>query len=160
MDNLQASVTPCVLSAAGSDSGSGAGIQADLKTISALGGYGCAAVTAITAQNRFGVSAWESVSAEMVEKQIDAVGADFEIEAIKIGMLGSSDVVSATARAVSRLSCRRVVADPVIASTSGDSLIDDHALDAMIAELFPSASLLTSESSRGGASFGISERRR
>lgn len=134
---------PRVLTIAGSDSGGGAGIQADLKTIAALGGYGAAVITAITAQNTQGVQAVQVVVAPMIRAQCDSVLDDMRMDAVKIGMLadvGSIKVVAAVLR------CRRppfVVLDPVLVATSGDSLALEDTVAAMRAELLPLADVLT-----------------
>jgi hydroxymethylpyrimidine/phosphomethylpyrimidine kinase len=114
---------PRVLSIAGSDSSGGAGIQADIKTITMLGGYAMTAITAITAQNTLGVSAVEVLLAEMVAAQIDACISDIGVDAIKIGMLGSPAIVAMVADRLERLDLP-VVFDPVMISTSGAALAD------------------------------------
>src|SRR5699024_3883302 len=123
------------------DSGGGAGIQADLKTFSALGVYGASVVTAITAQNTREVRAVEDVSPAMVGAQIDAVLADLGVGAMKIGMLSSPAIVAEVAR---RLDGRApVVVDPVMIAKSGNVLLHDAAIEALLAELLPRATLLT-----------------
>ena len=134
---------PRVLAIAGSDSGGGAGIQADLKTIAALGCYGMTAITALTAQNTVGVRAIHSVPTAMLRDQIDAVVEDIGVDAVKIGMLHLPETVSAVADAIDRHALRRVVLDPVMMSTSGARLIDDEAKAVLVRELFRRATLVT-----------------
>jgi hydroxymethylpyrimidine/phosphomethylpyrimidine kinase len=134
------------LTIAGSDSGGGAGIQADLKTFSALGVYGCSVITAITAQNTRTVSAVEAVSPAMVSAQIDAVFGDLDVKAIKIGMVGGADVITAVAERL-RIALQAdpipVVLDPVMVAKSGDSLLPDAAVRALRDRLLPLATVLT-----------------
>ena len=130
------------LTIAGSDSGGGAGIQADLKTFSALGVFGTSVVTAVTAQNTHGVRAVETLSPAIVAVQIDAVLDDFSVGAIKIGMVSSEAVIRAIAERL-RAHGRRAVVDPVMVATSGDRLIDEDALGALREELLPLADVLT-----------------
>jgi len=134
---------PTALTIAGSDSGGGAGIQADLKTFAAHGVYGLSAITAITAQNTQGVAASLAIAAEMVVAQIDAVVDDIGADAVKIGMLATGANVTAVAEAIDRLSLRLVVLDPVIASTSGAPLLDDDGVDRLRAQLLRRASVVT-----------------
>jgi len=131
------------LTIAGSDSGGGAGIQADLKTFMRFGVFGTSAITAVTAQNTLGVRAWERVSPALVRAQIDAVAADLRPAAIKSGMLGDADVVRAVAEGVRSHSLRPYVLDPVMVATSGDPLLEPDAVSAIVDELFPLASLVT-----------------
>ncbi len=134
---------PRVLSIAGSDSGGGAGIQADLKTFSALGCFGMTAITALTAQNTCGVNAIHAVPPAMLRDQIDAVLSDIGADAVKIGMLHSPDIVRTVAQAIDRHQLRQVVLDPVMVATSGAVLIDDAAIHVLVQELFPRASVIT-----------------
>jgi hydroxymethylpyrimidine/phosphomethylpyrimidine kinase len=134
---------PRVLSIAGSDSGGGAGIQADLKAIAALGCYGMTAITALTAQNTQGVRAIHPVPLQMLADQIDAVAQDIGVDAVKIGMLHSAPTVEAVAAALDRHQLRIVVLDPVMVATSGAVLIDPAAIAALVRELFPRALLVT-----------------
>lgn len=134
---------PRVLSIAGSDSGGGAGIQADLKTFSALGCFGMTAITALTAQNTCGVRAIHGVPPEMLRDQIDAVVEDIGVDAVKIGMLHAPEIVRTVAQAIDRHQLQRVVFDPVMVATSGAKLIDDPAITVLVAELFPRAALIT-----------------
>jgi hydroxymethylpyrimidine/phosphomethylpyrimidine kinase len=132
-----------VLTIAGSDSSGGAGIQADLKTFAALGVYGASAVTAVTAQNTIGVSAAETLSADLVTAQIEAVAGDLEIHATKTGMLGNAAIVEAVAAAIQELELPLVVVDPVMLAKSGDALLDEEGVRAMVAELLPQALVVT-----------------
>lgn len=134
---------PRVLSIAGSDSGGGAGIQADLKTFSALGCYGMTAITALTAQNTLGVRSIHGVPPQMLLDQIDAVVEDIGVDAVKIGMLHSPEIVHAVAEAIDRHALERVVLDPVMVATSGAVLIDNPAIAALVRELFGRAALVT-----------------
>ena len=134
---------PRVLSIAGSDSGGGAGIQADLKTFAALGCFGMTAITALTAQNTCGVRAIHPVPPEMLRAQIDAVLEDIGADAVKVGMLHSPEIVRTVAQAIDRHHLSRVVFDPVMVATSGAKLIDDPAIAVLVAELFPRATLIT-----------------
>lgn len=132
-----------VLSIAGSDSGGGAGIQADLKTIAALGGYGMTAITAITAQNTVGVRAIHALPPEVLAAQIDAVVEDIGVDAVKIGMLHDPAVVRVVAAAIRRHGLKRVVLDPVMVATSGDRLIAAETVAVLVGELFPLVDLIT-----------------
>lgn len=132
-----------VLSIAGSDSGGGAGIQADLKTFSALGCYGMTAITAITAQNTQGVRGIHGVPADMLKAQIDAVMEDIGVDAIKIGMLHAPEVVHVVAQAIRNYGIGKVVLDPVMVATSGDKLIHDETAEVLVRELFPLATVIT-----------------
>ena len=132
-----------VLSIAGSDSGGGAGIQADLKTFSALGCYGMTAITAITAQNTQGVRAIHGVPPDMLRAQIDAVVEDIGVDAVKIGMLHSPEVVAVVADALRRHHLPHVVLDPVMVATSGDRLMADETVQVLVRELFPLATVVT-----------------
>lgn len=133
---------PTLLIIAGSDSGGGAGIQADLKTASARGAYGTTAITAVTAQNTRGVHGVELLPPELVALQIRAVLDDIGADAVKIGMLGSVAIVRAVANAL-RDYCGPVVLDPVMIAKSGDALLDDDAIAALRDDLLPRAALLT-----------------
>ncbi len=134
---------PRVLSIAGSDSGGGAGIQADLKTFAALGCYGMTAITALTAQNTLGVRAIHAVPLAVLRDQIDAVVEDIGVDAVKIGMLHSAETVREVAAGLQRHNLRRVVLDPVMIATSGAVLIDTEAVDVLVRELFPLATVVT-----------------
>lgn len=134
---------PRVLSIAGSDSGGGAGIQADLKTFSALGCFGMTAITALTAQNTCGVRAIHGVPAQMLTDQIDAVVEDIGVDAVKIGMLHSSEIVQTVAQAIDRHALQRIVFDPVMVATSGAVLIDHEAISVLVRELFARTAVIT-----------------
>ena len=134
---------PRVLSIAGSDSGGGAGIQADLKTFAALGCYGMTAITALTAQNTLGVRSVHGVSQEILRDQIDAVAQDMSPHAVKIGMLHSPEAVQTVAVAIDRYSFPNVVLDPVITASSGTSLTERPAVAALIRELFGRVTVIT-----------------
>lgn len=132
-----------VLTIAGSDCSGGAGIQADLKAMSALGCYGMSVITALTAQNTTGVTAVEGVSPMMVAAQIDAVFADIPPVAVKTGMLYSAEIVEAVADKMCRYGVTNLIIDPVMVSTSGSKLIADDAIDVMRTRLFPKALMIT-----------------
>jgi hydroxymethylpyrimidine/phosphomethylpyrimidine kinase len=131
------------LTIAGSDSGGGAGIQADLKTFSALGVYGCSVITALTAQNTRAVTAVLEVPAHFVTAQLDAVFSDLKIGAVKIGMLGTIEVIEAVAAGIERWHPDWVVLDPVMVAKSGDRLLRDDAVAALRDRLIPLADLIT-----------------
>ncbi len=135
-------MTPIALTIAGSDSGGGAGIQADIKAFSARGAYGASVITAITAQNTRAVTAVEEISPPVVAAQIEAVLDDLAVGAIKIGMLSSPDIIHVVAAGV-RGRGIPVVLDPVMVAKSGDSLLQDEAVSALIEELLPLAALIT-----------------
>jgi hydroxymethylpyrimidine/phosphomethylpyrimidine kinase len=134
---------PRVLTIAGSDSGGGAGIQADLKTCSAWGCYGMTAITALTAQNTQGVQGIHAVPPEFLAAQIDSVCTDLGVDAIKIGMLHMPEVVRVVVRAIERHQPRWVVLDPVMVATSGDKLIEEATVEVIVKELFPLVSVIT-----------------
>jgi len=135
---------PVVLSIAGSDSGGGAGIQADLKAFAAAGVHGATAITALTAQSTVGVSAVEVVSPAMVEAQVDAVAGDLGVDAVKIGMLGDVATIEAVARALDRLPPGTpVVHDPVMVAESGARLLPQAATTALIQHVLPRATVIT-----------------
>jgi len=134
---------PKVLTIAGSDSGGGAGIQADLKVITALGGYGMSVITAITAQNTLGVSRIQDIDLDVVEAQIDAVFLDIGVDIVKIRILASPEIVRTVASALKRHGAKRIILDPVLRATSGASLGGDDTAQAIIKELFPMATLGT-----------------
>ena len=134
---------PRVLTIAGSDSGGGAGIQADLKTFASLGCYGMTAITALTAQNTLGVQAIQSVPAAFLKAQLQSVLDDIGVDAVKIGMLHSPEVVEVVAWAIDHYQLNRVVLDPVMVATSGDKLIADETVAVLVRELFPRVQLIT-----------------
>ncbi|HET7617283.1 MAG TPA: bifunctional hydroxymethylpyrimidine kinase/phosphomethylpyrimidine kinase [Vicinamibacterales bacterium] len=131
------------LTIAGSDSGAGAGIQADLKTFAAHGVYGTCAITAITAQNTLGVTTWEALSADLVTAQIEAVVGDFGADAVKTGMLATAAIVETVGAAIESLDLSTVVVDPVMVAKGGDRLLDAEAVATMRTELLPRAFVLT-----------------
>ena len=132
-----------VLSIAGSDSGGGAGIQADLKTFAALGCYGMTAITALTAQNTLGVSGIHGVPPEMLKAQLSAVLDDIGVDAVKIGMLHAPEIVRTVAWALRHYGVKQVVLDPVMVATSGDRLIAPDTVQVLVDELFPLAAVVT-----------------
>ena len=134
---------PRVLTIAGSDSGGGAGIQADIKSISANGCFATSAITAITAQNTLGVNAVEGLPIGIIEEQIDAVLSDIGADSIKIGMLHSAKVVQCVARMLRKYEITNVVLDPVMVSTSGHKLIEDSAIEVLKSELIPLVRIIT-----------------
>ncbi|HEY2052467.1 MAG TPA: bifunctional hydroxymethylpyrimidine kinase/phosphomethylpyrimidine kinase [Solirubrobacterales bacterium] len=134
---------PAVLSIAGSDSGGGAGIQADLKAFARCGVHGMTAITALTAQNTVGVEAVEPVSPEMVIAQVRAVAEDIGVDAVKIGMLGDKATVAAVVEALKYVGDAPVVLDPVMIAESGSRLLDDDACDALVNELLPLVTIAT-----------------
>jgi hydroxymethylpyrimidine/phosphomethylpyrimidine kinase len=132
-----------ILTVAGSDSGGGAGIQADLKTIAALGGYGMSVITALTAQNTVGVHGIHDVPPEFIEKQFDAVAGDIGIDAVKTGMLATRDVIHAVADKIRQWGVTRLVVDPVMVAKGGAPLIREDACQALADELLPLAAVVT-----------------
>ena len=138
-----ANALPIALTVAGSDSGGGAGIQADLATFARFGVFGTSAVTAITAQNTTGVQSWELVTASMVGAQVDAVATDLRPAAIKSGMLGSADVARTLARCIRAHALAPYVLDPVLVASSGALLLDEDGTRVMVGELVPLCALIT-----------------
>jgi hydroxymethylpyrimidine/phosphomethylpyrimidine kinase len=134
---------PVALTIAGSDSGGGAGIQADLKVFMALGCHGASALTALTAQNTVGVTGIHEVPPDFVVEQIAAVATDIGVDAAKTGMLASAPVIEAVADAIEAHGIRKLVVDPVFVSKHGDSLLADDAVDALTKRLFPLATVVT-----------------
>jgi hydroxymethylpyrimidine/phosphomethylpyrimidine kinase len=134
---------PAVLSIAGSDSGGGAGIQADLKAFARCGVHGMTAITAITAQNTTGVEAVESISPEVIVAQVRAVANDIGVDAVKVGMIGTAETASAVVEALALVSDAPVVVDPVMVSESGASLLGDAARSVLVEDLLPLASVVT-----------------
>ena len=132
-----------VLTIAGSDSGGGAGIQADLKTFSACGCFGMSAITAITAQNSVGVRGIHGIPPDMIRRQIEAVLEDLGADAVKIGMLHSPEVIEVVHDVLARFGISQIVLDPVMVATSGDRLLKDEAIGALISKLLPAARLIT-----------------
>jgi len=134
---------PIALTIAGSDSGGGAGIQADLKTFHAFGVYGTSVITAVTAQNTRGVTGIHNIPLETVRAQVDAVVSDLRPQAFKSGMLATAELVSTVADAIREHGLERYVMDPVMVATSGDPLLEDDAVAAIIGDLLPLAFLVT-----------------
>ena len=136
-------MTAIALTIAGSDSGGGAGVQADLKTFAALGVYGASALTALTAQNTLGVDAVLAVPPDFVRAQIWAVARDLQVGAIKIGMLATAPIIGAVADGLADFPGVPVVLDPVMVAASGDALVDKDAIATLRARLLPLATLIT-----------------
>jgi hydroxymethylpyrimidine/phosphomethylpyrimidine kinase len=132
-----------VLTIAGSDSGGGAGIQADLKTISALGAYGLSVITALTAQNTKAVTAIHDVPTDVIKAQLDAVFDDIRIDAVKIGMLSRPEVIETVAERLNHYGATKIVLDPVMVAKSGDALLQPVAVSALIEHLLPLATVIT-----------------
>ena len=128
---------------AGSDSGGGAGIQADLKTFQALGVYGASTLTAITAQNTVGVTAVHEIPTDVIAAQIDAVASDIGVDAAKTGMLSSAEIIATVSERVRHWRLERLVVDPVMVAKSGDRLLREDAVQALVRELLPLAMVLT-----------------
>jgi hydroxymethylpyrimidine/phosphomethylpyrimidine kinase len=136
-------MTRTALTIAGSDSGAGAGIQADLKTFAAHGVYGTSVITAVTAQNTVGVAMFEALSPALVRAQLDAVMSDIGAHAAKTGMLATAGIVETVAAAVEELRIPQLVVDPVMVAKSGDRLLDDAAIHAIKRALLPRAFVVT-----------------
>jgi hydroxymethylpyrimidine/phosphomethylpyrimidine kinase len=134
---------PVALTIAGSDSGGGAGIQADLKTFAALGVYGTSALTAVTAQNTVGVRQAFELPTDLIAEQIDAVVEDIGVDAAKTGMLSSSSIIKLVAEKVRQHRLERLVVDPVMVAKSGDRLLAEEAVSALIRDLLPLARVVT-----------------
>lgn len=134
---------PTVMTIAGSDSGGGAGIQADLKTLSALGVFGTSTLTAITAQNTVGVTAVHEVPTDVIRAQIDAVVTDIGADAVKTGMLSSSQIVETVSEAIRHHGIVNLVVDPVMVAKSGDRLLREEAINAVRSSLIPLAAIVT-----------------
>ena len=137
------SKTPITLTIAGSDSGGGAGIQADIKAISATGGYACSVITALTAQNTQGVTGIFAVDPAFVEQQLDAVFTDLDVKAVKIGMLSDADIIRTVAAKLRQYQPKHLVVDPVMVATSGDLLLQQEAITTLKTELLPLAEVIT-----------------
>jgi hydroxymethylpyrimidine/phosphomethylpyrimidine kinase len=144
------------LTIAGSDSGAGAGIQADLKTFAAHGVYGTCAVTAVTAQNTLGVVCWQALDADLVTAQIEAVVSDIGADAVKVGMLGNAAIAEAVAAAIRALDLPQVVVDPVMIAKGGDRLISDEGVATIRSELLPLAHVVTPNIPEAEALTGLS----
>ena len=136
-------MSPIAVTIAGSDSGGGAGIQADLKTFSALGVYGASAITALTAQNTLGVQAVHDVPAAFVAAQIDSIFTDLTVASVKIGMLSRPDIIAATRAGLDRYRVEAIVLDPVMVATSGHRLIAPDAVAALASLLMARALVIT-----------------
>jgi hydroxymethylpyrimidine/phosphomethylpyrimidine kinase len=149
---------PAVLSIAGSDSGGGAGIQADLKAFARCGVHGMTAITAITAQNTLEVSAVESVSPTMIVAQVRAVAEDIGVDAVKVGMLGTAETVDAVVEALALVGEAPVVVDPVMVAESGAVLLDEEARQALVERLLPLAAVVTPNIPEARALSGGEER--
>ena len=134
---------PVVLTVAGSDCSGGAGIQADLKTMSAFDVYGMSVITAVTAQNTCGVTGVQNITGEMIRQQLEAVMSDIMPDAVKIGMLATADAVEAVADILEKYQPQHVILDPVMVSTSGRSLLEAEGKEQMLRRLFPLAELVT-----------------
>ncbi|WP_413283927.1 bifunctional hydroxymethylpyrimidine kinase/phosphomethylpyrimidine kinase [Vibrio sp. MA40-2] len=135
--------TPIVLTIAGSDSGGGAGIQADIKAISATGSYACSVITALTAQNTQGVSGIYPIAPEFVAQQLDAVFTDLNIQAVKIGMLSDVNVIKTVVTKLKQYQPKFLIVDPVMVATSGDLLLEKSAISTLKSQLLPLANIIT-----------------
>jgi hydroxymethylpyrimidine/phosphomethylpyrimidine kinase len=155
---MNAKHSPTALSIAGSDSGGGAGIQADLKAFACCGVHGMTAITAITAQNTIGVSAVEMVAPETIIAQVRAVVEDIGVGAVKIGMLGTAETVEAVVEALALVGEAPVVVDPVMVAESGAVLLDDAARTALVEQLLPLATVVTPNIPEARALTGADER--
>lgn len=134
---------PIVLTIAGSDSGGGAGIQADIKAISATGSYACSVITAVTSQNTLGVSAIHPIPVEHIESQLDSVFTDLNVVAVKVGMLADANIITMVARKIRQYKPKYLVVDPVMVATSGDPLLAQSAVATLKEQLLPLADLVT-----------------
>jgi len=132
-----------VLTIAGSDSGAGAGIQADLKTFSALGVYGLSVITSVTAQNTQGVIGIEDLSLEIVDKQLEVIFSDIRVDAIKIGMVSKEDIIKIISENLQKRNCKNIILDPVMISETGHSLLAKEAVDSLLNDLCPLSFLIT-----------------
>ena len=149
---------PVVLTIAGSDSSGGAGIQADLKTLHALGVYGMSAITALTAQNTEGVTAIHTVAADFVREQIDTTVRDIQPDAVKTGMLARQDVVEVVAESADRWRFPSLVVDPVMVATTGALLLDPAAIESVRALLVPRATIVTPNAPEAAELLGMNVR--
>jgi len=140
---MESSYTPTILTIAGSDPYGGAGIQADIKTIHANGGYAFSVSTALTAQNSQGVQSVDIVDSSIVKNQIEAILNDIEIDALKIGMLGSREIVQVVIDTIKKYRLKNIVLDTVIVSSSGKRLLSNSALDIFISQLIPIVDIIT-----------------
>ncbi len=135
--------TPITLTIAGSDSGGGAGIQADIKAISATGGYACSVITALTAQNTMGVHGILPIDIDFIAQQLDAIFTDLNVKAVKIGMLADSNIIKIVAEKLKQYQPAHIVLDPVMVATSGDLLLRQDAIQSLIDNLLPLATVIT-----------------
>ena len=145
---------PVAMTVAGTDSGGGAGIVADLKTFEAHGVWGTCAVAAVTAQNTLGVQGFETVAPDLVRAQVLSISADIGVDAAKTGMLASAELVSTVAGALADSGMRRLVVDPVVVSKHGDTLLADDAVGTMREELLPLATVITPNTEEAGRLVG------
>jgi len=134
---------PITLTIAGSDSGGGAGIQADIKAMSATGSYACSVITAVTAQNTQGVSAIHSIPIDIVQAQLESVFSDMRVCAVKIGMLSDATTIAMIANVLKKYQPNHIILDPVMVATSGDVLLQSEAVNALVNDLIPLADLIT-----------------
>jgi hydroxymethylpyrimidine kinase/phosphomethylpyrimidine kinase len=146
---------PIILTIAGSDPSGGAGIQADLKVIALLGGYGTSVITALTAQNTEGVQGVLPVPLSFIKKQLQSVLSDIDVDAVKTGMLVRSEVISLVAQMIKKYKVKRLVVDPVMVSGSGHSLLERKAVQILKDELFPIAGLITPNLSEASVLSGL-----
>lgn len=145
-----------ILSIAGSDSSGGAGIQADLKTITCLGEYGMTVITALTAQNTLGVESVEEVSVQMIRSQMDAVFQDIRPEAVKLGMIATTEIMEAICEKLIEYKAEHIVVDPVMVATSGSSLMESGTVQTLKERLIPLADMITPNISEAEVLSGIS----
>ena len=150
-------IPPVVLTIAGSDSSGGAGIQADIKAISATGSYACSVITAITAQNTLGVSAIHPTPLHLIESQLDAVFSDLDVTAVKVGMLVDSSVIKIVVDKLKQYKPQYLVVDPVMVSTSGQILTQDSSISTLREKLLPMADLVTPNLPEGAVLIGKGE---
>ena len=143
--------TPIVLTIAGSDSGGGAGIQADIKAMSATGSFACSVITAITSQNTQGVSAIFPIPLDHVASQLDAVFSDLNVVAVKVGMLADSNIIKVVADKIKQYQPKHLVIDPVMVATSGDLLLEQSAISTLKEALIPLADIITPNLPEGAA---------
>lgn len=148
---------PTVLSIAGSDSGGGAGVQADLKAFAAMGVHGMTAITALTAQNTLSVDAIHAVPSEMIVAQVQAVASDIGVDAVKVGMVGTSEIAAAVAESLRLLAGVPIVVDPVMVSESGSELLAPDARTALIEQVLPLATVATPNLHEARALAGLGE---
>ena len=146
---------PIVLTIAGSDSSGGAGIQADIKAISATGGYACSVITALTAQNTQGVTAVHPTPQAMIQAQLDAVFSDLAVTSVKVGMLGDSETIRTVAAALRKYKPAHLVVDPVMVTANGDMLLAEDAVNCLRTELLPLADVITPNLPEAAALLGV-----